>query len=115
RFDRRRYDAARTIKAFSGRLRQQVDLDTLTAELLGVVDQTMQPTQASYGYDLPTRRPRTSAVREHPARLSSRRMAACSWTWWTVRAIQAGRVRIADARMPKTPSVQVTRHVHVRG
>lgn len=47
RFDRRRYDAARTIKAFSGRLRQQVDLDTLTAELLGVVDQTMQPTQAS--------------------------------------------------------------------
>jgi hypothetical protein len=47
RFDRRRYDAARTIAAFSARLRQQVDLDTLTAELLGVVEQTMQPTQVS--------------------------------------------------------------------
>jgi hypothetical protein len=47
RFDRRRYDAARTIAAFSARLRQQVDLDTLTAELLGVVEQTMQPAGAS--------------------------------------------------------------------
>jgi hypothetical protein len=47
RFNRRRYDAARTIQAFSARLRQQVDLDTLSAELLAVVDQTMQPTQAS--------------------------------------------------------------------
>src|SRR6266542_2589172 len=47
RFDRRRYDAARTIQGFSARLRQQVDLDTLTGELLAVVDQTVQPTQAS--------------------------------------------------------------------
>jgi hypothetical protein len=47
RFDRRRYDAAREIAAFSARLRQQVDLDTLTAELLSVVDQTMQPTVVS--------------------------------------------------------------------
>jgi hypothetical protein len=47
RFDRRRYDAARTIEGFSARLRQQVDLDTLTTELLAVVEQTMQPTQAS--------------------------------------------------------------------
>jgi hypothetical protein len=47
RFNRHRYDAGRTIQGFSARLRQQVDLDTLTAELLGVVDQTMQPTQVS--------------------------------------------------------------------
>jgi hypothetical protein len=47
RFNRRRYDAALTIQAFSARLRQQVDLDTLTAELLNMVDQTMQPTQVS--------------------------------------------------------------------
>jgi hypothetical protein len=44
RFNRRRYDAAQAIAVFSDRLRQQVDLDTLTGELLGVVDQTMQPT-----------------------------------------------------------------------
>jgi hypothetical protein len=47
RFNRRRYDAAQTIEAFGGRRRQQVDLDTLTAELLAVATQTMQPTRAS--------------------------------------------------------------------
>jgi hypothetical protein len=47
RFNRRRHDAARTIEAFGTRLRDQVDLDGLTAEVLGVVDQTMQPTRAS--------------------------------------------------------------------
>jgi hypothetical protein len=47
RFNRRRYDAAQTIAAFSAHLRDEVDLATLTGELLTVVDQTMQPTQAS--------------------------------------------------------------------
>jgi hypothetical protein len=47
RFNRRKYDAARTVEAFTARLREEVDLDTLSAELLAVVDQTMQPTQAS--------------------------------------------------------------------
>jgi hypothetical protein len=35
------------IEAFSARLRHHVDLDTLTSELLTVVDQTMEPTKAS--------------------------------------------------------------------
>jgi hypothetical protein len=47
RFNRRRYDAANTIAAFSTRLREQIDLDTLSAELLAVVHQTMEPTTAS--------------------------------------------------------------------
>jgi hypothetical protein len=47
RFNRRRYDAARTVDGFARRLRDQVDLDALHGELLAVVDQTMQPTQAS--------------------------------------------------------------------
>ena len=47
RFNRRRYDATRTIEAFSRRLRDEVELDTLSAELLAVVDQTMQPTAVS--------------------------------------------------------------------
>ena len=47
RFNRRRYDGARTVAGFSARLREEIDLDTLTAELLAVVYQTVQPTQAS--------------------------------------------------------------------
>jgi hypothetical protein len=47
RFNRRRYDTAKTIEGFSARLRDEVDLDTLSAELLGVVDRTVQPTTAS--------------------------------------------------------------------
>jgi hypothetical protein len=47
RFNRRRHDAARTIEQFSGRLRAQVDLDTLTADLLTVAEQTMEPTRVS--------------------------------------------------------------------
>ena len=47
RFNRRRHDAARIIEAFGARLRNQIDLDTLTIELLAVLDQTMQPTKAS--------------------------------------------------------------------
>jgi hypothetical protein len=47
RFNRRRYNAAKTIQAFSGRLREQIDLDTLSSEVLAVVDQTMEPTRVS--------------------------------------------------------------------
>jgi hypothetical protein len=46
-FNRRRYDAARAIEAFAARLRQQVDLDALRMELLTLVEETLQPTQAS--------------------------------------------------------------------
>jgi hypothetical protein len=47
RFNRRKYDAARTVEAFSVRLWGEIDLDALAAELLVVVDQTIQPTRAS--------------------------------------------------------------------
>jgi hypothetical protein len=47
RFNRRRYNAAKTIEAFSVRLRDHLDLDTLGAEVLAVIDQTMEPTVAS--------------------------------------------------------------------
>jgi hypothetical protein len=42
-----RLDRTHSLRLLRARLRQQVDLDTLTAELLGVVEQTMQPASAS--------------------------------------------------------------------
>jgi hypothetical protein len=54
RFNRRRYHAARTIEGFSARLRDEIDLDDLSAELLALVDQTMEPTRASLWLRPPT-------------------------------------------------------------
>jgi hypothetical protein len=47
RFYRARYDAERTLEAFSGRLREQVDIETVSGEVLGVVRQTLQPAHAT--------------------------------------------------------------------
>jgi hypothetical protein len=47
RFYRRKYDAAKTLAALSGKLRTETDLDALTNELLAVVDATMQPAHLS--------------------------------------------------------------------